>query len=115
MRERGELVDKLVEHVPKPLDRQVEGNGTFRVKEVVEKLANVFVGLESVVNGRLKPGVDVSEVKLSIKGQEYLVVANKRSDELSLGPFVVKVMGLLQYQFPSSSTPTLSLVKSQFT
>lgn len=94
MGKRSELVDKLVEHVPKPLDRQVEGNRTFRVEEVVEKLANVFIGLESVVNGRLEPGIDVSEIKLSVKSQEYLIVANKRCDELSLGPFVVKIMSL---------------------
>lgn len=53
---------------------QVNDKRSFsRTEEVVEKLANVFIGLESVVNGGLEPSVDVSEVKLSVKSQEHLV------------------------------------------
>ena len=91
---RLELVDELVEHVPEPLDREVKGNGAVRVQQVVEQLANVLVRLETVVNGGLETSVDVTEVELAVKSQEDLVVLNKGSDELSLGPLGLLVVGL---------------------
>jgi hypothetical protein len=42
-------------------------------EQEVEELADVFVRLESVVNVGFQLGVDVSEVQLSVEGQEQLV------------------------------------------
>jgi len=42
-------------------------------QQEVEELANVFVRLESVVNIGFQLGVNVSEVQLSVEGQEQLV------------------------------------------
>jgi hypothetical protein len=44
-------------------------------QQIVEQLANVLVRLEPVVDRRLEPGVDVSEVKLAVESEEDLVCA----------------------------------------
>jgi len=62
--------------------------GEGHTEEVIEEFTDVFVGLESVVDGRLEFGIYVSEVELlvsallsspipeaylSVKSQEYLI------------------------------------------
>lgn len=68
--ERLELVDELVENIPKPLSGELERDGTVRVEEEVEELARRLVRVESIVDVGSKSSVDVSEVELSVEGEE---------------------------------------------
>ena len=60
-------------HVVEPVDREGERDGARRVEDEVEEGAVVFVRMESVVELRLEFGVDVTEVELSVDGEEDLV------------------------------------------
>jgi hypothetical protein len=56
-----------------PSESDVSFDVARLTQKVIEQLADVFVGLESVVNGGLEAGVDVPKVQLAIEGEEDLV------------------------------------------
>ncbi len=47
-----ELVDELVDDLPKPLVWKLQGNRRLRAQNEVEEVAVIVVGLESLINRR---------------------------------------------------------------
>lgn len=69
-----ELVDELIDYVPKPLVRQVQLNWIIGAKDKVEQLTVVEEGLESLVSGDvLAPSVNVAKVQILVENDEGVV------------------------------------------
>merc|ERR1719430_206794 len=71
-----ELIDELVDDLPKPLVGQLEVDGSLCGENVVEELAVVVVALETLLDGgtALDSSIDMAEVELPVKVQEDGVI-----------------------------------------
>lgn len=78
------LVHKLVDHVPQPLVRQLHID--HAVQNHLEKTAVIVPGVDSLLQRRLKPGVQVAEPHLTIKEAEDVVIVDVVSDGVDGGP-----------------------------
>lgn len=90
-----ELVDKLVEHVPQPLDGEVKRDWSVRVQQVVEQFTDVLIGLETVIDCRLQASINVTEVEFTVEGEENLVVLDEVCNEFGFRPLRRLVVLLL--------------------
>eukprot|EP00053_Salpingoeca_punica_P007723 m.70404 g.70404 ORF g.70404 m.70404 type:complete len:557 (-) comp14295_c0_seq1:76-1746(-) len=96
LRKGLELVDELVDDVPQPAVRQLKIHGRLGVKNIVEEVTVVLVGLKVVVKRRLQLGVDVAEVELLVEREEPQVVVDERGDRLGRRPGLVLEVAVCQ-------------------
>lgn len=103
LRERLELIDKLVNQLPEPLVGQLERHRGLRGQDVVEQVTVVVEGLEALLG--LRPagnaGVDVAVVQLGVQDHEHMIIINNGCHFILIRPG--GILKILLGQFGESS------------
>ena len=86
--ERLELVDELVNDLPKPLIGQIQGYGGVGAQDVIEQVAVVVVGLQPLVDGgsACNACVNVPIVQLFVENQKELIFLHVLRHDIGLWP-----------------------------